>query len=183
MEDLNIVALYWERNQQAIEETERQYGKLCHHIAYRILENREEAEECVNDTFLRAWNTIPPQRPTHLGAFLGKITRCLALDRYRQNTAQKRGGSHVTLLLDELAECTPSCETVADDLQLKDLLNRFLGSLSAVSRRLFVLRYWYAYSTEEIGKMEGIRPKTVATSLFRTREKLKQFLQEEGVTV
>ena len=70
MEDLNIVALYWERNQQAIEETERQYGKLCHHIAYRILENREEAEECVNDTFLRAWNTIPPQRPTHLGAFL-----------------------------------------------------------------------------------------------------------------
>ncbi len=183
MKDSDIVALYWERDPQAIRESEQQYGKLCHHIAYRILESHEDADECVNDTCLRAWNAIPPQRPTYLGAFLGKISRHLALSHYEQRTAQKRGGGQTALLLDELAECLPSAETDLDDLLLKDLLDRFLGSLPVTSRRLFVLRYWYAYSIEEIGAMQQLRPGTVATSLCRTREKLKQFLQKEGVTV
>ena len=183
MEDQKIIDLYWKRDQQAIRETKKRYDAYCHSIAYRILENREDSEECVSDTYLRAWNAIPPQRPTRLAAFLGAITRRLALDRYEQRTAQKRGGTQTALLLDELQECVPNGDNVADDLLLKDLLNRFLASLPATARRAFVLRYWYAYSLEEIGQTQRMRREAVATSLFRTREKLKEFLEKEGVIV
>lgn len=183
MEDTKIIDLYWSRDQRAIGETQQRYGGYCYSIAYRILDSHEDSEECVSDTCLRAWNTIPPQRPTRLAAFLGTITRRLALDRYERRTADKRGGAQTALLLDELAECIPSAERVAEDVLLKDLLNRFLSSLPVSTRRIFVLRYWYAYSLEEIGRMQGMRKDTVATSLYRTREALKTFLQKEGVTV
>ena len=183
MEDKQIIDLYFARDEQAITETNQKYGAYCQTIAYRILQSLPDAEECVSDTCLRAWNTIPPQRPTRLAAFLGAITRRLALDRYEQRTAQKRGGAQTALLLDELQECIPNGENVAEDILLKDLLNRFLSSLPAVTRRTFVLRYWYAYSLQEIGRMQGMRKDAVATSLYRTREKLKEFLEKEGVTV
>ena len=183
MEDKRIVDLYWARDPQAIEQSQARYGTHCHRIALRILDNRQDAEECVNDTFLRAWNAIPPQKPARLGAFLGRITRHLALDRYEQRTADKRGGGQIALLLDELQECLPDGEDVAEEVQLKDLLDRFLSTLPATARRLFLRRYWYAYSIEEIGRMEGMTPNRVAVSLYRTREKLKVLLQEEGVTL
>ena len=183
MEDKRIIDLYWTRDPRAVRETEQKYGGYCYSIAYRILDSHEDSEECVSDTCLRVWNTIPPQRPTRLAAFLGAITRRLALDRYEQRTAQKRGGAQTALLLDELQECIPNGENVAEDVLLKDLLNRFLSSLPAAVRRTFVLRYWYAYSLEEIGRMQGMRKDAVATSLYRTREKLKEFLEKEGVTV
>lgn len=183
MDDRTIVALYWERDPRAIEESQTRYGTHCHRIAARILDSREDAEECVNDTFHRAWDAIPPQKPARLGAFLGRITRNLALDRYEKRTAQKRGGGQFSLLLDELQECIPDGGDVAEEVQLKDLLDRFLASLPAESRRLFVLRYWHAYTPEEIGRMQGMPANRVSVTLFRIREQLKEFLQQEGVTV
>ena len=184
MEDSKIVALYWERSQRAIAETAKKYGTYCYRIAHNILHNREDAEECVNDTYLRTWEAIPPSRPDRFSAFLARITRNLSLNRYEKRYADKRGDGQIPLLLDELQECVPdSGSTVAEDLLLKDLLNRFLDGLHPRTRRLFVLRYWYAYSLEEIATLQRMSRENVAVTLFRAREKLKNYLQEEGVSL
>ena len=184
MEDSKIIALFWARSEDAIAAAAEKYGAYCDRIAYNILQNREDAEECVNDTYLRTWNAIPPSHPKRLAAFLAKITRNLALNRYEQRNAEKRGGGQVPLLLDELQECIPDGgASPADDLALRELLDRFLGALHPRTRVLFVLRYWYAYSIEEIAAAQGMSKDAVAVTLLRTRKKLRKRLQEEGVTL
>ena len=185
MEDQKIIQLYWERSETAITGTHKKYGRYCHCIAYNILRNDEDAEECVNDTWLNTWNTIPPQRPRHLKAFLGKITHNLSLNRYEKLTSQKRGGGELPLILDELSECIPSKQSddIAEDLAFKDLLNRFLDTLPPQDCKLFVRRYWYMCSTKELAKEYHISESKASVTLFRTRKKLRTYLEKEGVTL
>lgn len=184
MDDQQIIELYWARSETAIAETARKYGPYCHFIAYHILRSKEDSEECVNDTYWKAWGAMPPQRPHQLRTFLGKITRNLSLNRYAKAAAEKRGAGQVPLALDELAECVPapdSVERAVDDQMLTDILNGFLAGLQAETRRIFLQRYWYLSSVREIAADFGISESKVKTTLFRTRNKLKQHLEKEGV--
>lgn len=184
MDDHSIIDLYWTRCESAIAQTAEKYGRYCHAIAYRILGSHEDSEECVNDTFIKAWNTIPPERPEHLDAFLGTITRNLSLDRYRKNTAGKRSNGHTLLVLEELQDCIPdghSGNHLDDALVLADVLNRFLSSLPSQTRRIFLRRYWYFCSVKEIAAEDHITEGKVKMLLLRTRRKLKQDLEKEGV--
>jgi RNA polymerase sigma-70 factor (ECF subfamily) len=186
MDDQQIIDLYWARSENAISETAEKYGKYCHTIAYHILHNDEDSEECVNDTYLRAWEAMPPQRPHRLSAFLGKITRNLSLDRYKRLAAEKRGSGQVPLALDELLDCVPtgdSAEKTADDLALTESLNRFLGTLSVDSRRIFLRRYWYLTPVKEIAAEASISESKVKMSLLRSRKELKKFLEKEGIAL
>ncbi len=183
MEDTHIVALFLKRDECAIRETDRQYRAYLMHIARHILCSRQDAEECVNDTYLRAWNAIPPHEPTRLSAFLGKITRRLALDRYAARTADKRGGNTIPVLLDELQDCLPdpTSDIVTDTLVLRDALNRFLRHLSPESRRIFVRRYWYCDSVRDIAQAFGGSESRIKMNLLRTRRELKLFLESEEI--
>ena len=186
MDEKEIIDLYWNRSELAITETDRKYGQLCRKVAFQILEDREDIDECVNDTYLRAWNTMPPQRPNKLSAFLAKITRNLALSRYRQNTAKKRGGGTVILALEELENCLPdrkTTEELVEERLLAELLNQFLAGLPGQNRRIFLWRYWYMGSVKEISELEGVSESKVKMILMRTRSKLKCFLEQEGVAV
>jgi RNA polymerase sigma-70 factor (ECF subfamily) len=186
MDDQQIIDLYWARSENAISETAEKYGKYCHTIAYHILHNDEDSEECVNDTYLRAWEAMPPQRPHRLSAFLGKITRNLSLDRYKRLAAEKRGSGQVPLALDELLDCVPtgdSAEKTVDDLALTESLNRFLGTLSVDSRRIFLRRYWYLTPVKEIAADCSISESKVKMSLLRSRKELKKFLEKEGIAL
>ncbi len=184
MEDSKIIELYWARSEDAISETDKKYGKYCHYIAFNILNSEQDAEECVNDTFLRAWNAIPPRRPTHLKTFLGKITRNLSLNLYEKKSADKRGGNKLPQLFDELSECIPSgCSEFTDDFALTEIINKFLSELSTQRRKIFVRRYWYASSIKEIAADFGVSESKVTVSLFRTREKLRAVLKKEGITI
>ena len=183
MEDARIIELYFERDENAIKETETKYGGYCHHIAYNILHSELDAEECVNDTCLRAWNAIPPQRPTKLSVFLGKITRNLALSRYRYDHAQKREHS-LDVALDELAEVLPDPESEASeegDGGLGDALNRFMETLPRETRIVFVRRYWYMCRISDIAASLGMSESRVKVTLHRTREKLRAYLKKEGI--
>ena len=182
MDDNLIIELYWQRNQQAVSETEIKYGPYCRSIAYGILQNNQDTEECVNDTWLRAWDSIPPQRPARLPAFLGRIARNLALDRYDYNHAAKRSGPF-DQLLSELSECIPSPRDDFAQLELTQILNQFLRSLPSDRRNLFLRRYWYAESISQIAERYSLKENTVKSILFRTREQLRKFLQKEGVAV
>ena len=149
MTDEKIVELYWERSEEAIKETDKQYGRYFHNIAKEILQDEEDAKEIVNDTYLKAWNSIPPERPKPLKAFLGRITRQLSINRLERNKAQKRGGGQYLLALDELAECIPDSsgsKDFASDIDLSDTINRFLRGLPIEQRRVFIKRYWYMSS-------------------------------------
>lgn len=184
MEEKEIIDLYWARSEQAIRETDKKYGKFCHTIAYNILADHEDSEECVNDTYLQTWNAIPPRRPNKLSAFLGKITRNLALNRYAQATAQKRGGGQIELAIEELAECLPDPNTVdrqIEDRELAVLFNRFLAGLPEEARKIFLRRYWQLCPVREIASIYGISESKVKMSLMRTRGKLKHFLEQEGI--
>lgn len=184
MDDRHIVDLFWKRSETAIAEASNKYGRYCHHIAYNILHNHQDCEECVNDTYLRAWNSIPPKQPSRLSTFLGKIVRNLSLDRYDKYTAEKRGFGQVPLALDELEECIPApshTEQAIDELALVGLLNRFLAGVKPEPRCIFVQRYWYLDPIKDIAADFGISESKVKTTLLRLRRKLKQFLQEEGV--
>lgn len=184
MEDHQIVALYWSRSENAIQETAAKYGGYCHSIAFRILEDPEDSEECVNDTYWKAWNAIPPHSPENLSTFLGKITRNLAIDRYHQRSAQKRGGGQAEMVLDELRTCLPgSGQTgeLADELALTQALNRFLSLLQPVPRKIFMLRYWHACSVKEIAQQLGMGESRVKMSLLRSRSRLKEILDEEEI--
>lgn len=184
MEDRQIIELYWARSETAISETAKKYGNYCHQIAYHILCCREDSEECVNDTWLKTWEAIPPTRPERLSAFLGKITRNLALQRYEKYNAVRRGEGQTALALHELEECIPARENVeriVDDLALTEILNEFLAGLPAETRRIFVRRYWHLRSVKEIAGEYRISESKVKVTLFRARRKLRQLLEKEGI--
>lgn len=181
MNDETIVALLFARDEAAISHVQEKYGRYCQSIAERIVGSREDAEECVNDTYKKAWDTIPPQKPSILSSYLALLTRHIALDRVRKNRAAKRGGG-LDLILDELQECVS--DTEADDAQnelLREVLDMFLASLPQRTRMVFVRRYWYTDPAAVIAKDYGMSESGVNTLLFRTRKQLKYFLQENGI--
>ena len=181
MEDMGIIDLYWARDERAVEETERKYGGYCRSISYHILKNRQDAEECVNDAYVRAWNAMPPQRPISLGAFLGKIVRNLSLNRYRWNTARRRSGQ-VPLVLEELADATAhSLEQALEQAELGRLLDKFLRSLPQKDCCIFLRRYWYMDPLEEIARRYRMPLGSVKSSLHRSRKKLRTYLEQKGV--
>ncbi len=184
MEDNQIVDLYWARSEKAISETANKYGHYCYYIANNILHNKEDSEECVNDTYLNAWNAMPDQRPNKLPAFLGRITRNLSLQRWEKYTAGRRGAGQVPLALDELQDCIPETDNtdhIVDDLMLADLLNRFLASLTAEKRIIFMRRYWYFSPVAEIASDLAVSESKVKMSLLRSRNELKLLLMKEGI--
>ncbi len=184
MEDSQIVALYWDRKEYAIDATAAKYGRYCYAIAFNILSSREDADESVNDTYMSAWERIPPHRPSVLSTFLGKITRRISLNRWRNQTREKRGGGEVPLALDELSECIPSdhsTEALVEQKELSQAINRFLGTLTKTERDVFVSRYWFLASIQEISRKFGFTEGKVKSMLFRIREKLRTYLLEEGL--
>lgn len=186
MKDTELIDLYFDRNEQAIVNTQEKYGKYCYSIAFNILYDREDTEECINDTWLRAWNAIPPQKPGKLQLFLGAITRNLAFDRYKSKRAQKRGGGNIEVALDELAECLPSEDTIEDltiAAELEQTIHKFLKSLPARDCNVFLRRYWYVEDYQSIADRYHMNLNTVKTILFRTRGKLKAHLEQEGIVI
>ena len=185
MDDSEIIALYFQRKEQAIAATAAKYGRYCMHIADNILQDSRDAEETVSDAWMDAWNTIPPHRPNCLRAFLGTIVRRRALDRFASVSAQKRGGGQVELALEELSVCIPSTtpEEALEAAELAETINRFLRALPAPERRIFVCRYWYLDSIKDISAQFGFSQSKVKSVLFRTRGKLRRFLEKEGVNV
>ena len=185
MEDQGIVELFFDRSEQAIVETDKKYGGYCYTIAYNILASREDSEESVSDTYFSAWNTIPPRKPTLLQAFLGKITRHISIDRWRKQSAQKRGGKELTLALEELGECldTRGMEAEITHRELTRVLNGFLASLAETERNVFLCRYWYMDTIETIAKITGFSQSKVTSMLHRSRGKLRKKLAEEGYAV
>lgn len=186
MDDDKIVDLYWERSELAISETEKKYGSYCTTIAVNILHNGEDAKECVNDTFLKTWEAIPPRRPTFFRGFLGKITRNLSLDMYRKSKAQKRGGGEIDLLFGELEDCIPASETVESQQEsemIAQAINDCLLSMKSTTMVVFVRRYWYAESIQAIAARFNMSESAVKTMLFRARKKLKEHLEKEGVMI
>lgn len=182
MDDNKIVALFYERSEQAIVELSNKYGNLCNLIANNILNDPQDAEECVNDAYLGAWNTIPPQKPNPLRTYICRIVRNLAVAKYHANTAQKRN-SHFDAALDELENCLSSPITVESALSAKELphlLDRFLDSIDTQSRVMFMRRYWYSESVTDIAARFKMRPNSVSVQLSRTRDKLRKFLMKEG---
>ena len=186
MEDSQIVALYLQRDERALEETARKYGKYCFSIAHNILGNREDAEEAVSDTYLGAWATIPPHKPVILSTFLGKIARRTAIKYWHRSRTQKRGGGELALALDESSEFlsdgrTP--ETAIETAELTRILNEFLYKLPKEERTVFVSRYWYLMPVKEIARNMGFSESKVKSALSRTRSKLKYYLEKEGLTI
>ena len=183
MDDSRIVELYWRRSGDAIAETSRKYGGYCYAIAYNLLSSVRDAEECVNDTWLGAWNAIPDNRPQYLAPFLGKIARRLAFNRFRADRAEKRGGGELPLVLEELGGCVPvvpSAAQAVEDGELEAEINRFLYALPPRDCDVFLRRYWYGESLAEIAGRYGLKLNTVKTSLYRSREKLRRHLEQEG---
>ena len=186
MDDEKIVQLYFERNEQAIQETSDKYGNYCTSIAKNILGNNEDAEECVNDTYLNTWNSIPPHKPKMLSTFLGKIVRNLSFNRYKYNNADKRGGGELPFVLDELAECISGNDNPADAFEMKELIstiNKFLSTLPEFKRNIFIRRYWYTDSIVDIAKRYGIETTAVSMMLNRIRYKLRNYLIEQGYSI
>ena len=182
MEDRRIVDLYWHRNENAIAETAEKYGRYLHSIAYRILSNTEDAEECVNDTYADAWNAMPPHRPSVLSTFLGKITRRISIDLWRRRNAGKRGGGEIELVLEELEECVSggTVEEESERRELREKLNDFLLSLPSPERKVFLCRYWYMEPISSISQEFGYSESKVTSMLYRTRGKLRVMLEKEG---
>lgn len=183
MEDSRIVELYWQRREQAIEETARKYGAYCRQIAQRILGDREDAAECVNDSYQAAWDSIPPNRPENLKTYLGKLTRRISMKRWHSRDAKKRGGGEMALSLEELGECIPDGKAIDENLKAWELaktIDVFLLGLSRQERRVFVLRYWHGYAIKDIGRLCGFSKSKVESMLHRIRGKLREKLREEG---
>lgn len=186
MDDCEIIALYWKRSEDAISETASKYSRYCKSIANNILLNADDADECVNDTYLHTWQSIPPQNPTLFSAFLGKITRNLALNKYKQLNAVKRGGGQVKILLSELEDCIPSADSVEEAYQVgiaAQAISSFLHSIDTQSRIVFVRRYWYADSIATIGSRYQMSDSKVKSMLFRNRNKLRIYLEKEGIVL
>lgn len=184
MEDEKIVQMYWERNEDAITETSSKYGPQCYALSRRILYQNEDVEECVNDTWLHTWNSIPPNRPVVLLPFLLKITRNLSIDRYKYNHSKKRYSAELSVIMEELGNCventnTPESECLASELSKE--ISRFLLSLSKKERNICIHRYVLFESAKEIGDFYHIRPGAVRVSLSKTRTKLRTYLIKEGL--
>ena len=182
LEDSKIISLFFARSEMAVEELDRKYGKTIRKMAANILSDRLDVEECVNDTYLRAWNSIPPQNPNPLVSYVCKIIRNLAIDRYHANKAEKRNGSF-DLVLEEMEECIPSEMNVETEYEAKELaaaINRFLSTLSREDRFLFVRRYWYGDSVTDLVALTKRNANRISVRLFRIREKLKKSLTKEG---
>ena len=184
MTDTEIIELYWSRNEDAIKETDLAYGRKLHVLADRIVQNNEDAQECVSDTYLKTWDTIPPQRPNYFFAYLAKICRNFALGVLDWKNAAKRKGE-VVALTREMEACIPdpAHERRLEGEELGRILNRFLESLTYESRVIFLRRYWYLDTVAEIADGLGITQSKVKTQLHRTRAKLHTFLAKEGITV
>ncbi len=188
MTDQEIIELYFARSENAIKESADKYGNYCSYIAMNILSNREDSEECVNDTWLNTWNTIPPKRPSVLRTFVGKITRNLALNLYEKQSAKKRGGGETAAVIEELYECIADKSSdlpddLADKMTLTDCINRFLENQKADARKMFVRRYWYLSSINEIAEDFGFTESKVKMSLSRMRQALMSELEKEGITL
>lgn len=186
MKDTEIIDLYWKRDETAIEVTAGQYGGYCQSISCHILHDVRDAEECVNDTWLRAWEAMPPQRPGCLCAWLGKITRNLSLNRFRQYTADKRGRGQTELALSELEDCIPDrsdVEQAVEERVLIQAINQFLYEQPRRKRDIFIRRYWYLCPIREIAENYGISEAKTASVLFRMRNALKAYLEKEGITL
>lgn len=186
MDDAEIVQLFLERDEKAIPETASKYGNYCTSIAKNILGNNEDAEECVNDTYLRTWNAIPPHKPKKLSTFLGKIVRNLSFDRYKRNKADKRGGGEIQLVLDELEGCVSGSDNVEQAYETKELtcvINDFLAELPEDKRSIFICRYWYTDSISDIADRYRMTGSAVAMMLKRLRMKLQNYLAERGYVI
>lgn len=183
MSDEEIINLYWERQEKAIYETDKKYGRYCNTIAFNILQNNEEAKECVNDTYFKTWNNIPPQRPNILKVYLEKIARNLAINQYERKKAKRRDYT-LEIALEELNECISSNNNVEKELDYNELvkaLNIFLSKLSQDKRRIFLERYWYLYSIKDISSKNQISESNAKTILLRLRNELKNYLKEGGL--
>ena len=186
MNDNEIIELYFARSENAVSETDKKYGVFCRGLTFSILGNREDSEECVSDTYMKLWNVIPPQRPQKFRAFISRIARNLALNVLDRAEARKRGGRYGAAAYDELSESIPSPDTVdkrIDDKELAALIDSFLRSLDSEKQRIFVKRYWYLCSVSEIAEQMHISEGKVKMTLHRTRERLREFLEKEGIAV
>lgn len=184
MEDRKIIDLYWRRDELAIQETDHKYGRYCYAIANNILSNQEDSEESVSETYWRAWDSMPPHRPDILSAFLGKITRRISLNIWRSRSRIKRGGGEIALALEELADCVASDFNVEQSIEQKELslaIDGFLAALPRTERDVFVSRYWFLASVQEISTKFNFSQSKTKSMLFRTRNKLKKHLQEENL--
>ena len=182
MDDSKIIDLYFKRDETAIEKTDRKYGAYCYTVANNILSSHEDAEECVNDTWMRTWNSIPPQRPQALKLFLLRITRNISLDRLKAVKAKKRGGGETELAIEELSECIPGAGDVIDELiedELSRLIRRFVHSLPDTERAIFVRRYFFLESIKAVADKYGMSEGSVMTRLSRTRKKLRTLIEKE----
>lgn len=185
MEDQQIIALYFARNEAAIKETDRKYGSYCHRIARNLLQIREDAEECVNDTYFAVWNKVPPENPRSLSAFLSRILRNIAISRFRRDHARKRYDG-MELLLSELEDCIPSpntVEKVLEEKELSEIISDWLESLSADDRTLFIRRYYHGDSVKSLAKISASNPERLSSRLFILRKTLKKILEEKGVSL
>ncbi len=183
MQDEKIIEMFFERCEEGIKALEEKYGNICMKLSYNILDNYDEAEECVNDAYLAFWNSVPPERPESVSAYLCRIVRNISLSRYRKNNAQKRGSSH-TMSLEELSEIIPSSDTVESEIDLSVLTSEteaFLDTLSHENSVVFVLRYFFGYTYKEISLRTGLREKTISVRLSRIRKALKKYLEEREV--
>lgn len=186
MEDSKILDLYFARNEQAVAETDRKYGAYCFTLANSILNDEQDAEEAVNDTYLNTWNAIPPHRPTVFRLFLAKITRNLSFTRWRKRSADKRGGGEMALVLEELSGCIAAPGSVEDNLNGKELakaIRSFLDTIPAREQDIFLRRYFFVEESEAIARRYGMKRATVLRTLSRTRTKLKNYLTQEGYAV
>ncbi|MBO4788502.1 MAG: sigma-70 family RNA polymerase sigma factor [Lachnospiraceae bacterium] len=188
MQDEQIIDLYFDRNERALMETSEKYGNYCRTIARTILNDEETVKECFNDTLFHSWNAMPPHRPNCLKTFVGKITRNVSLQRVRASHAVKRGGGEAVIAIDELEECIPdhtthSAEQITEELVVREVLDTVLADLPVQKRRVFVRRYWYCNSIEDIAKAFDMTEGSVRTCLSRVRSKLRSALEEAGVTL
>lgn len=185
MEDARIIGLYWARDEEAIPASDEKYGGLCRTLSRNILGSPEDAEECVNDTWHRAWDTMPPQRPQSLRAYFVAITRNLSLNRWHRARAEKRGGG-LEVLLAELEECLPAAESVEDAVASRELsraIDRWLDGLALADQEAFLWRYWYGQQVAEVARQAGCSPNTMTKRLGRLRESLRRALEQEGISV
>lgn len=183
MDDSMIVGLYLDRDERAITETDAKYGKLLHSVSRNILSSEQDIEECVSDTYLNAWNSIPPNKPNPLSSYLCKIARNLSFNRYKHLSADKRGGGKCDVILDELSEIVSGSESVEGDFDRKELINcinEFLKTLPETKRNIFIRRYWYAEAVSDIAKSLNYTQTNVSSILLRTRTRLKKYLEERG---
>ena len=186
MKDERIVELFFDRREEALKETEKKYGRYLYKIASGILNNKSDSEESVSDTYLAAWNSIPPQRPQKLSAYLGKLARRISIDNLRRKTSQKRGGTQYELSLNELEDCVKSTSTLEEDMENNELgeaISRFLRTISKENRCLFVERYFFCNSLKDSAKKLGISEAKAKSSLYRTRLLLRDYLTKEGFEI